>query len=79
MKQTQWLEKFILQRQKRFSAVKRKETLTWELAFEIILGIDVILFKCNYNMGDMLREKLKYKNDAEVIKRRLISSSGVNG
>lgn len=38
----------------------------------------VILLKCNYHTGEMIIEKFKYKNEAEVNKRRFISSSGVN-
>lgn len=50
------LHKFILQRRERFSIAERK-ALAWELATEIILEFDVILLKCDYHMGDMLREK----------------------
>lgn len=72
------LHKFILQRRERLSIAERK-ALAWELAIEIILEFDVILLKCDYHMGDMLREKFKYKNEAGVIKTHLVSSFGLNG
>lgn len=74
MQNLQWLQMFTLYRQNRFLYCKEMETLPRELASEII---HIILFNSNHHMGDMLREKLKYKDEAEVIKKHLVSSAGV--